>query len=400
MVLSCQKALSSLPLWMTGLIYAGVGTFGVLSGGAWAAFVLAGSVLLVFSISCSERLFPKPHTYAAFLALVVLSLAWLSTWHAFDPDTSVYSAIKLTGFVIPLIFLSSPRVIEAGRRALPYLPGWSFVLSSFLVLLSLLLVYFKKTYGTESSEVTKLNRGFSYILLLIWPVLAYGIAIARQGKRGYKAAVITLVLTSVVAFAVTHSRATQVGTLLAGAVFAVALILPRLVFWGVGFFSLMFVGWPFYVQKLFLSRHELLGPLPHSWKHRMEIWDYFSYRISESPFWGYGIGNAHNLDWKSPHGALYEVMSKSAAHPHNVVTQLWVELGAGGLSVYLLMVVGALAGISRLEVRLRPYALASYVSALCLALFAYDFWTDSLWAAMALTAFTFAVVARSKLSQC
>jgi O-antigen ligase len=117
-----------------------------------------------------------------------------------------------------------------------------------------------------------------------------------------------------------------------------------------------------------------------------------SFRIIEHPWLGWGLGSSSSLPFKEPHGALYMFTDKPAAHPHNVMTQLWAELGLPGLAIGLAFAFLMLRKISRLDPRLAPFALGAWVACFCLSLTAYDFWTDSLFAAFALTGLAFAIL--------
>ncbi len=384
---------------LIALVFVGVGTVGVFSGGSWASFGVAGSLLLALSVSISKQKWVVPSRQVAMLAGLLLALAWGSCWSATDFDLSLYSAFKLTTVVIPLIFLSCDPVIAQATQSVPRIPVLVGLMIVSLGVLCLWLPYVGIKDGPDSGSVTKLNRGFSYILILFWPLAGY--MATQAAKTGRQKLILALfVVVILLALALTHSRASQMGAAVSLVVFALAFFSSKVTTWLLGATSVLLLGWPFYAQYYFTRLHEHMAVLPRSWYHRIEIWDYFSYRIQESPLVGHGLGVAHELDWLSPHGALYEVMSKAASHPHNAIVQLWVELGVGGLAFFAVAALGLLKGLQNLPQSLRPYALACFGLVLSLLLFAYNFWTDSLWAAMALTMLAFAAVGRSKLSQC
>lgn len=394
-----QKALVASPMYVVALIYAGFGTFGIFSGGVWASFGLGGAFLLALVVGLKDRQFPWPKSGALAFAVLAVCLAWLSWFHAVDPRLTAYSAFKFTLVLIPLIFLSNDRILGEAQAVLRYMPYLAGLMVIGLAVLYFLLLIAIHCYGSDAPQVTKLNRGFSYLLILIWPILACLTLQSRQFPR-YQPFLFGFVLFVGAVLVLSHSRATQMGVLLATAVFIAAIYLPRVTVWGLWLFSLCLLGWPFYAQYYFASQHDSMSFLPDSWYHRVEIWDYLSYRIAERPWAGWGMGGSHKLDWTIPHGAMYKNVVHEASHPHNVIVQLWVELGLGGLLLFVSMSFWSLREVMRLPVVLRPYALACTMFVVCLLLSAYNFWADSLWAAMALTAFAFAVLGRSKLSQC
>ncbi len=114
--------------------------------------------------------------------------------------------------------------------------------------------------------------------------------------------------------------------------------------------------------------------------------------ISPTASWkwlGWGIDTSHTLDFRNPHGAHYVYTTIPASHPHNVVAQLWVEIGVPGLALGLAFALLTLRRAGRIEPHLAPFG--AWAAALTLALTAYSFWTDSLYAAFALTGFAFAL---------
>ena len=154
----------------------------------------------------------------------------------------------------------------------------------------------------------------------------------------------------------------------------------------------LLAAWPFAAQKLFLSRPDLIDRLPHSWQDRVEIWDYMSYRIFDRPILGWGLGSSPMLPWAEPNGALYHVRLVQAPHPHNAILQLWVELGLPGLALGILFALLVLHRAGRFDPKIMPFVLGAWTAALTLSLIAYNLWTDSFWAAFALTGFAFALL--------
>ncbi|MGE4351458.1 MAG: O-antigen ligase family protein, partial [Bdellovibrionales bacterium] len=313
----------------------------------------------------------------------------------------LYSSFKCASFLIPLILLSNIKIQDRVSALFSYASFWGGLVSVSLFGLTLVLAYAIHRYGEGAPEVTKLNRGYSYILMLLWPYMAWWGAEKKVHHSFRGRCVFGLLLCMLlISLVITHSRAAQVAAVASCFVFVLAWLFPRLTVAGIAGAAVLFMGWPFYARWLFTEHHGALALLPGSWAHRVEIWDYFSYRIQESPWLGWGMGSAGQLEWAVPHGAFYALVQNAAAHPHNAVVQLWSDLGIAGLFLYLFMVLGALRLVGRLASEFRPYALACLTFVLCLLLCAYNLWTDSLWASIALTMFTFALLNRRKLSQC
>jgi O-antigen ligase len=157
--------------------------------------------------------------------------------------------------------------------------------------------------------------------------------------------------------------------------------------------SVVILGWPFYAQVLFTRAHEQIENWHSSWRHRMEIWDYLSYRIGERPFLGWGLGTTHMLDFSQPHGDWYQALKLyGAPHPHNFITELWVETGIIGLMLGWVFLLLTLCAAARMPRALQPFALGGWAASVVIAMFGFDFWTDSLWGAFALAACAFGML--------
>lgn len=385
--------LASLPPRLLFLMYALAASVGVLSGGSWAGIGIGGALLMGFCLWRVDGVFPMPLSRVA--ALVFAALAWmlLSSLWAIDPAASHWGVFKMATILLPLLWLSSPAILDrAGENPLNLSWIAVFLCAGFLIfdagVLRLLLI----DPAQAPVLVGKMNRGFSYGALLLWPLLAGLIALGRDRKMGW---ILLAVFGS--SFFLTNSESTQAGFLAAGILFLLARHSFPLAMAGAGIGSVLSLLWPVAASASFSYFLDLIKKLPDSWHMRVEIWDYMSQRIAERPFIGYGFSNASLVDVSSPNGKYYVFIKEAASHPHNAVLQIWGEIGFFGLILAGILCFGALRGAARLPDRLRPYALAAYAFAFCLSLTAYHIWTDSLWAAFTLTALLFAHLARSEI---
>jgi O-antigen ligase len=241
------------------------------------------------------------------------------------------------------------------------------------------------------AQLFQYNRGFSYLVLLAFPILA---ALWISKRRWL---LVALILILFIPSGLTESRAAKLA-LVAGLIVTLAAhFLPRITRYALSSITILSLGWPFAAQKIFLLHRDWAERLPHSWADRMEIWDYTSYRILDRPWFGWGLGSSPTLPVAEPHGSLYLVEGTAAAHPHNAVSQLWVELGVFGLAAGGLMALLVLYRASKLKPSLVPFAYGAWMASFCLAMIAYNFWSDSLWAAFALTGFAFAMLQKQAL---
>ena len=399
-----SRGVAALALLVFGL----AGTLGVFNGGAFAAIGLAGAVLLWGAVAAMERRVPRPDR--AFFVLCFLSLGGVAAldFQAAWPRLSAYETLRLATVFLPLLLFSCAAVQARVAEAGVLFKFWPWLLAAAMLVLGVeyrlglpLMHAFLSPeraaalHGFAGDDVgqmnallsTGYNRGLSYAMLLSWPVAAY-----LAGQQRWKAAVFVLCL--VPALYLTSSRAAQLAVVVGLGVWGVACVAPRLARVVLGIFLVACVAWPLGAQWVFSHHQAWLAHLPYSWLHRSEIWDFMSYRIQERPWLGWGVGSSHLLLPALPHGDLYVFAKGPVGHPHNAFVQLWVELGVLGPVLGLGFAFVMLQRAARLPVPLVPFGLGAFTAALALALVAYDFWADSLWAVFVLTAFGFAVVAR------
>jgi O-antigen ligase len=199
----------------------------------------------------------------------------------------------------------------------------------------------------------------------------------------------------------TESRATRAAFLLGVAATIAGFLAPILARRTLVVLFVASMALPFCVMEIFLHHHAWFEHLPSSWQHRVEIWDYMSYRILEHPFlgWGMGMGSSRLLPYLLPHGDLYRYVVTEAANPHDAIIQLWIDLGLSGLALGLLFALLLLYKASRLPAPIAPFALGGWVAAWCISLVAYDFWSDSLFALFALTSLAFVLLVQQSRNE-
>jgi O-antigen ligase len=375
----CDKTMRALLLG----VYALVSTLGLIRGGSWAAVGIVGGILLALVLWVRDGRFPWPEKKTG--AVILLFLAYGAGLAFFSPfmDRSLYATLKLGTIFLPLSFFSAPSLRAFGRTLGEYKGGLLYLLAWGLAVVVLELLMASYLFGFDSIPVTKLNRGLSYGLLLVPPLLAgtYG----ESQKKFFLLLGLTLF-----SLLLTHSRTTQLAAVAGTGVFALARFWPLVTTRLVGLGMMVSLAWPIAVKHLYMLYPDMIShKLPFTFAARVEIWDYMSYRIAERPLLGWGLGSSGVVDWLAPHGAGYVYTGANAAHPHNAIIQLWVETGLVGMLFGILAAWAVLSGVGRLKALARPYALASLSMAFVLLLAAYDVWTDSLLTALALTLFLF-----------
>lgn len=389
-----NQKLYGVPCFLLAL-YAIAASAGVFVAGLWAYAGIGGGIVLFVAVGIRDRQLPWPEKHIALFTLLVLGVIALENLQSIAPHISWREWLKLFSIFVPLLVLTSSRL-----HARLMHPHFIFVLLVSAVSGALALSLELSLGGPLlhavkgiSAPLTQYNRGLSFLVILAFPLMA-GLMQGRLPKALLRPlwVVLVFIVILLIPAGLTESRASKLALLVGLIVLGVAHFLPTLTRRGLLALSVICVGWPFAVQTFFASHSDLLDRIPPSWRARMEIWDYMSYRILERPWFGWGLGTSHLLPFKEPDGARYVITTIPAAHPHNVMTQLWVELGVPGVVLGLGFACLVLSKIGQLEKRAIPFALGAFAAALCLSLVAYDFWTDSLFSAFALAGLVFAML--------
>jgi O-antigen ligase len=363
---------------------------GVFTGGLWATLGIGGGLLMFALAWVADRRLPR--TSADLTLFIVFALSLMAALNGFStrPDLSWREWLKLTSIFLPLLTLAAPAVQERAfhPRLFPVLAITSATAAALLgVELSAGGPLLYAVRGSKAA-LTEYNRGMSYLVLVAFPIMAS----LRLSRRWWF--IVLYIVILLLPAGLTESRASKLALIVGLGVMLAAFAKPVLARRALSGVIVLLAAWPMTAQWLFANHYDMLARIPPSWRARMEIWDYMSYRILEHPFLGWGLGTSHALPFAEPHGALYVITKDAAPHPHNALIQLWVELGLPGLVLGILFVLMLLRRTERLDVRLQPFALGALAAAVTISMVAYNFWTDSLFAAFALTAFLFAGLQR------
>lgn len=388
------QRLTRLPaLLMFGLLLV-LATVGTFTAGIWAIGGIGVCILLTLLVWRIDRHFPKPSPLWWQMAITALVVMAALSSASLDPALSWRETARMASIFLPLVWLLSPPLAE--RLDHPKL----FPVLTIAITLGALALGIELWLGGPllhlvrgaKAELTEYNRSLSYTLLIALPCMGW----LWQTKRRWL--IIPFILILLFPASLTESRAAKLSLIIALPIIIFAHYRPRLVLPVLGAATLLCIGWPFLARFMFLYHHDWITHLPPSWQHRTEIWDYMSYRITEKPWLGWGLGVSHLLDFKQPHGADYIFVTFPAAHPHNVFTQLWVELGLPGLVIGLCFAALTLVLVNNIKPPFRPFAAGAWIACFVLSLVAYNFWTDSLFCAFALTGTLFGILNRNRVS--
>ena len=394
--------------YLTMLVFVELASVGTFSGGMWGGVGIGLGILLFLCTAWLDRRWPTPSRNFLYLALLSLTIIALLNLRSTNTAQSWYDWKRLLTIFVPLVLLSSPQILPRAdhKHLFNALALAAFVGALALgIELTLDAPMLHMSKGDQAG-LTRYNRGLSYLVVLALPIMA---ALWTRplpetekkwmiGKISFQLSTdrvvpyLIFIIVMLFATGLTESRAAKLAFIVAILTVIIGRIAPRFTYRGLLASIVVLLSWPFVVQKSFVLFQDRLAHLPNSWRARVEIWDYMSYRITEHPWLGWGLGTSKFLDFKNPHGDMYQLIRDFAPHPHNVVTQLWVELGLPGLALGIIFALLSLRQASRLAAPLAPYAMGAWAAALCLSLVAYNFWTDSMFATFALTGFAFALL--------
>lgn len=374
------------------LVFALACTPGLFVAGLWAYAGIGGAIILFVSLTLTEKAILLPNRTLGVFALAVLAVVAAETLASDYANISWREWLKLLTIFLPLLVLSSPS-LPISLLHKNFFPLALIAVTAAALALGLELKLggplLQAVHG-QGVSLTQYNRGLSLMMVLAFPLMAgfmFGPFPLAKSKRLW--IIVFFMAVLLVPAGLTESRTAKLAFVVALLTSLIAFLSPLWARRGMMLLPALGTFWPYAVQQVFLHHYESLSRLPDSWRARVEIWDYLSYRIQEHLLIGWGIGTSHKLDFAQPHGDMYVLTKAPAAHPHNVFMQLWVELGLPGLALGIGFAWIMLVSCASLDKRLQPYALGAWMAAFVLCLFGYNFWTDTLFACFALSGFVF-----------
>ena len=204
--------------------------------------------------------------------------------------------------------------------------------------------------------------------LLLWPMLV--VARAQLGRRHYK--ILFLLLSAAVLLAIFESahETSMIATISGFVVFLTASFSLR------SAIAIVVVGWVSAIslaipvsQQMFASGLHHRTDLPSTFRSRIVIWKYTSDQVLLRPIFGVGTGSTHPLDEARgsdlpllPLTKGIDTALRTGSHPHNFYIQVWYEFGAIGATLFLLLGLTIVRGISNLSGKLAPYFLSAFAT--------------------------------------
>jgi O-antigen ligase len=132
----------------------------------------------------------------------------------------------------------------------------------------------------------------------------------------------------------------------------------------------------------------LTREIPASWIERLDIWREATTVIAGAPWTGHGLRMMRDV------APLPPVMS-AYTHLHNVLLQLWLDLGFVGAAVAFALALRLLLLSRRLDAAAVPFAAAAWTAALVTVMSGFEVWSEAMLGMFAFAAFLFAASARA-----
>ena len=302
-----------------------------------------------------------------FVAYSTVSTGWSANSVASLERVVKLSAIILIGALLCLQCSELPN-FERGlvRSSLVVaFAALSVVLLAVLVSVLVATRIFAFTYGALEPHLNELSR-FSAVYAQI-AVLA-----AATFSRGRSGSILAIFALSLAVLALSQlSNTTAFIAIVIGAVsFGLAWHLPRTTALLLGITILVGIAALPWVD---IARFLPLEALSHSALHRLAIWEFARDAIAQAPVLGHGLdasrwlpGAQDLLTGKELGGRLRElpqwaVLEHAGAtnlplHPHGLVLQLWLELGAIGAGLFATIMLALLHWIARASIFARDKA--------------------------------------------
>jgi O-antigen ligase len=309
----------------------------------------------------------------AFLAFAALSTAW-----SIAPDTSfgAYTEFGLTLAGVFILTLTLPRRLP---RAGPLYLATSIGLACLVVLVDLWTdSALRRTLGVRSDSFI-FNRPVLTLLVLTIPLLWL---LVRRDHVWVAAAVVALVIVTILN---SDSGAAVLGGVAGLAAYGLARRAGRLAASVLGYClaaAVMVAPMTGAIADRMLpsSMHDTLARANS--RARIEIWKTFGEAVRQAPVVGSGFGASQRYGDRPP---AQQMPSNDPAvsvlwHPHNAALQTWVELGAVGIVLGLIVVMMLISMIAKLPGELCAVSLALVAAVAAVSLVGHGAW-QGWWAA-------------------
>lgn len=218
------------------------------------------------------------------------------------------------------------------------------------------------------------NWSVAAVNMMLWPVLLI-LTTDLRGRVKFVASLVSFALVAGVTYSSDH-QTSQVALVASTFVFALAVFSAKwvrgLMLAGIVLMTLTVVPVSQHVGNQFAVNGTEWAPV--TLQERFRIWGNVSARISDAPIVGIGADNSTTADTNNeivPDGGR-----APPRHPHNMLLQTWLELGALGVAILLGMVLLLFRSIRELENLSQAFALATLATIVTEAAATWNLWSS------------------------
>jgi O-antigen ligase len=302
----------------------------------------------------------------AFLAFGIMSIAWSvapgESLRAYAQFASTLGAAFILAFALPR------RMPRAG----PLLLAISVAIACLLIMLDLWTdLTIRQGLGFRAGSFI-FNRPVLTLLVLTIPLVWL---LARRGHRGVSAILVVLVAATILQ---SDSGAAVLGSL-AG---LTAYVLARASRFGASLLAYGLVAAVMLAPLTGAVADRILPPAAHeslaganTWA-RVEIWKTFGEAVRRDPLVGGGFGVSPRFPETrvAQEIAPHDPSRFAVWHPHNAALQIWVELGAVGAVLGILVIMLLLSKIGTFPRELASVSLALVAAVAAVSLVGHGAW--------------------------
>ena len=332
---------------------------------ALAAHVTRGEASLGRKILASLN--PANHPWWVSCTLVLLVYAAASSSWALGPEMALEQSIKMISMFFAIVILHGlAPPLERQAQRVGAAVGIALAALVLIFELSTNIGFRTAIYGPNPAYM---NRSVVTLSLLMWPTLALTTGPYRHWIR---AALVVLV-----AVAVFISKSDSALLAIAAGLFvtSLALVSNRLAAIGVLVVAAVaFIAMPLTVQVMadLAAETGADAVVNLSTERRLEIWREFSQVALVHPVLGWGLESSRYFGmWDIP-GVDWSI--GPVHHPHNPILQIWVELGAIGVALAGLIMIGIVLSIPSLPGRRRSFAYGAITATLAISSVSHGAW--------------------------
>lgn len=255
---------------------------------------------------------------------------------------SFFSAVKFsTEFLLGILLIGNITKLDTNREKLERILIASLLASGIIFFIESLTggkasIAFKELIQKKETQVFllhNLDRGMALLTLVSWLVISIFL------KGGNRAAAFLLYFALLEGLSFSDNLAALVAHFIAGGVFLLTRLTilrnPKILSFLLLISSLSMIIFAFKINPLKISEKNEV--LPISAKHRLFIWNFVAKNSKEYPLLGIGFNSSKKFPVTD--SQIIELFGQKLhplpLHPHNNILQVYFELGAIGLILYL-----------------------------------------------------------------